>query len=93
MPNKASAAKRARQNLRRRARNRQARAAMKSAVKNAKESIIKNENPQAAVKTAQSVIGHMVKRGVVHHRKAARITSRLMRKANHAALAGQPKVS
>ncbi len=68
---------------------------MKTAVRNAKESILKNENPQQAVKVAQSVVGHMVKRGVVHHRKAARITSRLMRKANHAAAAaaGQPKAS
>lgn len=58
---------------------------MKTAVKSAYASIEQNENAAEAVTTAQSVIGHMVKRGVVHHRRASRVTSRLMKRANKAA--------
>lgn len=89
VPNKASAAKRARQNVKRRVRNRAARSTMKSAVKTALDSIAQNQNPTEAVKNAQSVVGHMVKRGVVNHRRAARMTSRLMKRANKAASAAK----
>jgi len=85
VPNKASAAKRARQNEKRRTRNRAARSTMKTAVKKAYTSIEENQAPAEAVKEAQSVVGHMVKRGIVHHRRAARITSRMMKRANKAA--------
>lgn len=89
MPNKVSAAKRARQNVKRRVRNRAARSTMKSAVKTALDSIAQNQNATEAVKTAQSVVGHMVKRGVVNHRRAARMTSRMMKRANKAASAAK----
>ncbi len=85
MPNKPSAAKRARQNLKRRARNRAARSAMKTTLKKAKDSIEQKQDVPQVLVQAQSVIANTAKRGVIHPRKAARLTSRLMRKANKAA--------
>jgi small subunit ribosomal protein S20 len=85
VPNKASAAKRARQNLKRRARNRAARSTMKTTLKKAKDSLDQKQNVPEVLVQAQSVIAKTAKRGVIHPRKAARLTSRLMHKANKSA--------
>lgn len=86
MPNKASAAKRVRQNIKRRIRNRATRSTMRSATKTALQAINSQDAPTVvpAVKKAQETVDRAAKHGAIHHRKAARITSRLMRKANKA---------
>ena len=82
MPNKKSAKKRVKQNARDEARNRAAKSAMKSSVRRSEEMIeAADAGVPAQVKETQALIGRLQKRGVIHKNKAARVQSRLMKKA------------
>ncbi len=80
MPNKKSAKKRLRQNLKRRERNRAAKSTLKAAIKRA------GTRPQEVetLRDAMSTIGKTAKRGIIHHKTAARLASRLQRRVNAA---------
>lgn len=80
MPNIRSAAKRARQDLRRRDRNRGYRSAARTAVKRARESIEDSE-PEApeAVRQAFVALDKAAQRGAIHANNAGRRKSRLKR--------------
>ena len=84
MPNTRSAKKRMRQNLKRRTRNRDARSAMKTAIKRAAGDL---EDPEK-IRQAIRIIGKTAKRGIIHPNRAARLASRLQRKANAATKVG-----
>jgi small subunit ribosomal protein S20 len=86
MPNKRSAKKRMRQNLKRRERNRSAKSAMKSAVKAASVAPTDVEKTREAMR----IIGKTAKRGIIHPNKAARLASRLQRRVNAAGKAAAP---
>jgi small subunit ribosomal protein S20 len=78
MPNHKSAWKRMRQNEKRRTRNRAQRSYLRKVIKTytaLEDASAANEQLPGVV----SVIDKMVKKGIVHHRKAARIKSRLTR--------------
>jgi len=94
VPNKASAAKRMRQNAKRRLRNRAIKSAMKTSLKKAASVIAEGQEGKAepavlkaAVVSAQKEIARAAKKGSIHHRKAARLTSRLMKRAAKSAAA------
>ena len=78
MPHHKSAKKRLRQSREQRLRNRGHRTELKSALKVAKE----DDNKITAAISATDVA---VRRGLIHANKAARMKSRLMKKANAAA--------
>ncbi|MCZ0938270.1 MAG: 30S ribosomal protein S20 [Caldilineaceae bacterium] len=80
MPNIRSAAKRARQDLRRRDRNRGYRSAARTAVKRARESI-EDSDPEApeAVRQAFVALDKAAQRGAIHANNAGRRKSRLKR--------------
>lgn len=88
MPNKPSAKKRMRQNIKRRERNRAAKSALKSMIKSAIAAPADPEKTRQALRT----IGKTAKRGIIHPNKAARLASRLQRRVNalRAAQAGVP---
>lgn len=89
MPNVKSAKKRVKTNKRDELRNRAAKSTMKSALKKAGDAIASGEaaTVKAEVKSTQSLIGRTCKRGIIHKKKAARLQSRLMRKANRVKVA------
>ncbi len=80
MPNIRSAAKRARQDVRRRERNRGYRSAARTAVKKARV-LIEDGDPEAheAVRAAAVALDKAAQRGAIHANNAARRKSRLMR--------------
>jgi len=86
VPTKQSAIKRVRQNARRRLRNRTVKSEMRTAVKKAREEAGNKDaqNVNELISKAQSLAGRAAKRKTIHPRKAARLTSRLMKKANAA---------
>ncbi len=79
-----SAIKRHRQSVRRRERNRARRTAARGAVRRARELIASGnqEEAQAAVREAASVLDRAARKGVIHPNNAARRKSRLMRMAS-----------
>ncbi|NQU42878.1 30S ribosomal protein S20 [bacterium] len=84
MPNVKSAKKRVKTNERDRLRNRQARSSMWTAIRKVLAGI-NGSNPDAvktALPVALSEIGKCGKKGMIHANKAARLESRLVRKAN-----------
>ena len=85
MPNIRSAAKRARQDLRRRDRNRGYRSAARTAVKRARESI-EDADPEApeAIRQAYVALDKAAQRGAIHSNNAARRKSRLKRQQKKA---------
>lgn len=89
MPNKDSAVKRVRQNEKRRLRNRAIKSTLKTVVRKASEAIAAGDAAvtKTALVSAQATIAKSSKKGAIHARKAARITSRLMKRANKAAAA------
>lgn len=83
MPSHKSAWKRMRQNEKRRARNRAHRSYLRKAIKTFKSL----DDPGAAreqLPGVVSVIDRMAHKGIVHHRTAARIKSRLTRRTQGA---------
>lgn len=87
MANHPSAAKRARQALRRRARNRSRISAVRTAIKNVETAVAAKdkEAATAALSTATSLIGRAAGRGVMHKNTAGRRVSRLTRMVNELA--------
>ena len=83
MPNIRSAAKRARQDVRRRDRNRGYRSSARTAVKRARESI-EESDPEAleAVRSAFVALDKAAQKGAIHGNNAARRKSRLTRQLN-----------
>ena len=83
MPKKhLSVRKRHRQSLVRRGRNRTVKSLVRSAVKTAVASV--GVEMKAAIPDVSSVVDKAAAKGVIHKNKAARIKSRLARKANAA---------
>lgn len=85
MPNIKSAKKRVKTNLRNELRNRAAKSTMRTAIKRTSETLA--ANPDAAMpelRSTQALIARTAKRGIIHKRKAARLQSRLMLRANAA---------
>ena len=84
MVRSASGLKRHRQSLRRRERNRARQTAARSSVRQAREKIESGtqEEAQAAVRAAASILDRAARRRVIHPNTAARRKSRLMRQAN-----------
>ncbi|MBX7245874.1 MAG: 30S ribosomal protein S20 [Candidatus Sumerlaeaceae bacterium] len=82
MPNIKSAKKRVKTNKRNEIANRAAKSTLKSAVKNANAAIAaKDATAAEQVKDTQGLAARLWKRGIIHKNKAARIQSRLMKKA------------
>ena len=86
VPNIKSAKKRLRQNEKRRAQNRTVKSAMKTSIRRLTDNLpagdagkVKKELDQAVV-----VINKTAQKGIIHKNKAARMTSRLTRRANKA---------
>lgn len=86
MPNIKSAKKRVKTNSRNELRNRAAKSTMKSAMKAVAEDLVGGDEAKAkkSVSSTQALINRTAKRGVIHKRKAARLTSRMMQKASKA---------
>lgn len=86
MPNKASAAKRVRQNERRRIRNKAKRSDMRVHVRHARAAADQGEleGLDAKISTAQSKLAKAAKTNLVKKKTAARKISRLMKAANKA---------
>ncbi len=84
MANTKSAIKAARQAEKRRAANRSVRTRVKTASKAVVTALGSGGAVEASLQTAQSVIDRAAKRGVLHHRAAARRKSRLMKRVNAA---------
>ena len=84
MPRSASGLKRHRQSLRRRERNRARQTAVRTTVRQAREHIAAGtqEEAQAAVRAAASIMDRAARRWVLHPNTAARRKSRLMRQVN-----------
>jgi len=78
MPQNRSMKKRLRQLRKRTVRNRGYRSRMRTAIRSARE-IAGEENAQSVLHTAQSAIDKAAQAGAIHHRKADRIKSRLMK--------------
>ncbi len=91
MPNKKSATKRMRQNVKRAERNKSAKNKLKTVVKSALNAIESNnpEEIKASLPAAIKTIAKTAQKGVIHKGTAARKQSRLMKKANTAAKAAQ----
>lgn len=89
MANHKSALKRARQNVVRRERNRAIKTRVKTAVKTVRAAAATENADEMTtdLRTAQSIIDKAAKRGVIHHRTAARKIARLARLANKSASA------
>ena len=90
MAHPASARKRHRQSLSRHERNQARRSAARTAVRRARELIAAGaqEEAQAAVREAGSILDRAVSKGVLHANNAARRKSRLMRQVNALQQAG-----
>ncbi len=84
MARSASGLKRHRQSLRRRERNRARQTAVRSTVRQAREQIEAGtqEEAQAAVRAAASIMDRAARKRVLHPNTAARRKSRLMRQLN-----------
>ncbi len=84
MARSASGLKRHRQSLRRRERNRARQTVARSSVRQAREQIETGtqEEAQAAVRVATSILDRAARRRVIHPNTAARRKSRLMRQLN-----------
>ena len=82
MPNIKSAKKRVKTNKRDELRNRTAKATMKSAIKRTADAI-KSDTAEKTevVRSTQALIARTAKRGIIHKNKAARLQSRLMKRA------------
>ena len=78
MPQNRSMKKRLRQLLKRTARNRGYRSRMRTAIRVAREEV-GGENAATVLHSAQSAIDKAAKAGAIHHRRAARIKSRVMK--------------
>jgi small subunit ribosomal protein S20 len=94
VPNKQSAAKRQRQNVKRRAHNKAQRSTMRSAIKHARVAAQQGaENSDALIKEAHARVGKAAKVGLIKDNNASRRISRLMRAVNRAkaAQASQPE--
>lgn len=82
MPNIKSAKKRVKTNLRDEIRNRTAKASMRSAIKKTNAAIAEGvETKTEQVRSTQALIARTAKRGIIHKGKAARLQSRLMKRA------------
>lgn len=84
MPNIKSAKKRVKTNLRDEARNRQAKATLRTTLKSAIATIDGGDKTEAAkaTRSTQMLIARTAKRGVIHKNKAARLQSRVMKRAS-----------
>jgi len=86
LPNKKSAKKRVLTNKKAELRNKAAKSAMKTAIKTTTEAVLSGaENAEALLRATQALIGRTWTRGVIHKNKAARLQSRLMKRAARAA--------
>jgi small subunit ribosomal protein S20 len=86
LPNIKSAKKRVRTNKRDEIRNRAAKATMKSAIKRTSDAIKSDAAEKAeVVRSTQALIARTAKRGIIHKNKAARLQSRLMKRASKTA--------
>lgn len=84
MANHKSAAKRAKQSEKRYLRNKSYRTKLKNAIKQAKVAIEtqKGEDSSLELKKTQKAIHNIKSKGIIHKKKAARLVSRLAKKAN-----------
>jgi small subunit ribosomal protein S20 len=83
LPNIKSAKKRVKTNARDEVKNRAAKSTLRSTLKSTAEGIASgNEKSGEQVRAAQALIARTAKRGVIHKNKAARMQSRLMKKAS-----------
>lgn len=91
MPNIKSAKKRVKTNKRDEIRNRAAKSTLKKAIKATNEAISGTDAAakKEQVRTVQSLIARTHKRGIIHKKKASRLQSRIMRKANRPAKAAE----
>lgn len=91
MPNKESARKRVRQNIKARERNRAIRGEFRTALRKAEQALAAppaaDDKAAEAVAAALQVVGSTCKKGHIHRNKAARHQSNLMRKLNARAAA------
>jgi small subunit ribosomal protein S20 len=80
------AQKRARQNIKRARRNRHIRSTARTYLKRARQAIASKDqaNIKNAVRKAVSSLDRAVSKGVLHHKTARRLISRLMSQANKA---------
>lgn len=87
MPNFKSAAKRARQNIRRQQRNRQIKSMVKSSIRNFEQSLLSEDVEEARTKLRSAVrrIDKAAAKGVIHKNYAARQKSRLSKMINKSA--------
>lgn len=88
-----SAKKRIRQNEKRRLRNRHQRSGLRTAIKKVEKSVESKEIDQAQISLRQAVrlLDKAATKGLFHRNNASRRVSRLTRKVNALAGAGQPK--
>lgn len=87
MANKKSAAKRARQSIKRHERNKSVLSAVKTAVRKTRELVAEAGDAGAvaqAARKAEAVMARAARKGVLHKRTAARRTSRLAKAVNKA---------
>ena len=86
MANHVSAAKRARQNVKRNLRNRANISTMRTAIKKVREAVEKKDLTQidALLRNAQSVIAKTRKKGAIHENNMARKISRLSKAVSKA---------
>jgi small subunit ribosomal protein S20 len=79
MPNRLSAKKRVRQNIKRRSRNRWRLRTLRASVKNLREQILHGSNDAAdtALRETQQIIDRTAAKGAIHKNTASRIKSRL----------------
>jgi len=83
--NHKSALKRAKQNEKRYARNKAYRTRLKNILKSARLTIEQEENPEVVeqqLKKAERLIYKIETKGIIHKNKAARLVSRLYKKAH-----------
>lgn len=76
MPNVKSAEKRARTNLKRRDRNRRERSRLRTAIKRVRRAD-SNDTAHEALRSAESLLDRLARKGVIHANTAARHKSRL----------------
>ena len=90
MANIKSAAKRARQNIKRREHNHYYRATARTYIKKVRKQIERNELEEAAetVQAASKALDKAAQKGIIHRNNAARRKSRLMKALNNAKAAG-----
>lgn len=81
MPHHKSAMKRIRQDKKRRVRNRRVKSRVRSAARNVRQAETQEE-ALAKLAAAASTIDKAAKKGIIHHRRAARKKSRLAKRVN-----------